>query len=158
MTKEPVLKRKVKYHWPPYTNFVQISCFFYSIFHIKTSYLNEEVNCTNPSPSISIPCIVLRLSVSVRDFPFNCWRLCPNLHEVCLRGCQICGLWPRPGAKCYKPFYSHKLKFYCNKLERLSLRSHSSPVWCLRVRPESTWVKLLSGLHTLGCSWPYPQT
>jgi hypothetical protein len=22
----------------------------------KTSYLNEEVNCTEPSPSVSVPC------------------------------------------------------------------------------------------------------
>jgi hypothetical protein len=25
-------------------------------FFTKTSYLNEEVNCTEPSPSVSIPC------------------------------------------------------------------------------------------------------
>ncbi len=41
---------------------VQISCFFY-----KTSYLNEEVNCTEPSPSegflVSVRVLTLRHSI-----------------------------------------------------------------------------------------------
>jgi hypothetical protein len=37
---------------------VWISCFWYCKHYIlfyKTSYLNEEVNCTEPSPSVSVP-------------------------------------------------------------------------------------------------------
>ncbi len=48
--REPLLKGKAQYYWPPC-----IASFDQLIFY-KTSYLNEEVNCTKPFPSVSVPC------------------------------------------------------------------------------------------------------
>ncbi len=41
-------------------HFVCFSWFLYWKYYLhfyKTGYLNEEVNCTDPSPSISVPCL-----------------------------------------------------------------------------------------------------
>jgi hypothetical protein len=62
-TSETLLKGKAQYSWPPCTNLF-ISAPFYienSIYIFnKTSYLNEEVNCTEPSPSVSNPWLHLK--------------------------------------------------------------------------------------------------
>ncbi len=52
-TKETLLKGKVQYTWPPCTNLYKSAHFYIkNIIYIfnKTSYLNEEVNRTEPSP------------------------------------------------------------------------------------------------------------
>jgi hypothetical protein len=45
---------------------VKISCFpdwnFIFIFY-KTTYLNEEVNCTEPSPSVGVPSLTFKVSL-----------------------------------------------------------------------------------------------
>jgi hypothetical protein len=38
--------------WPQLLFILKILLTFY-----KISYLNEEINCTGPSPSVSIPCL-----------------------------------------------------------------------------------------------------
>jgi hypothetical protein len=43
-------------------------------FFYKTSYLNEEVNCAVPSPSISIPCFVQQTAHD--DTPGNFSHIC----------------------------------------------------------------------------------
>ncbi len=56
--REPLLKWKAQYSWPPCTNWfrsiafeiAKIIYFFYEI-----SYLNEEVNHSEPSVSVSVP-------------------------------------------------------------------------------------------------------
>ncbi len=56
---ENLLKGKDQYSWPPCTNlFRSVPFYIENIINIfnKTSNLNEEVNCTEPSPSVSIPC------------------------------------------------------------------------------------------------------
>ncbi len=53
ITKEVLLKGKAQYSWPPCTNQFWSSPFYIeNIINLsyKTSYLNEEVNCTEPSP------------------------------------------------------------------------------------------------------------
>jgi len=58
-TREALLKGKVLYSWPICTNLFRSAPFYIeNIIYIlnKTSYLNEEVNCTEPSTSVSIPC------------------------------------------------------------------------------------------------------
>jgi hypothetical protein len=38
-------------------NLVKIICFSYwSYTFFKITYLNEEVNCTGPSPTVRVPC------------------------------------------------------------------------------------------------------
>jgi hypothetical protein len=58
LSREVLLKGKAQYGWPPCTN-QSISAPFYieniiNLFY-KTSYFNEEVNSTEPSPLVSIP-------------------------------------------------------------------------------------------------------
>jgi hypothetical protein len=56
--REPLLKGKAQYSWPPSTYYLIIEAFdIANIFYFmnKTSYPNEEVNETESSPSISIP-------------------------------------------------------------------------------------------------------
>ncbi len=58
LAKETLLKGKALYSWPPNTNLYRSAPFYIeNIIYIfnKTSYLNEEVNCTEPSPSVSVP-------------------------------------------------------------------------------------------------------
>ncbi len=61
--KEPLQKGKAKYGWSPSTNQFESAHFYIeSIIYLfnKTSYHNEEVNCTEPSPSVSVPCVCTR--------------------------------------------------------------------------------------------------
>ena len=60
-TRETLLNGKAQYSWPPCTNLSRSATFYIeNIIYIinKTGYLNEEVNCTKPSPSLSIPWIL----------------------------------------------------------------------------------------------------
>jgi hypothetical protein len=56
---EVLLKGNAKYGWPPCTNQFRSAPFYteniINLFY-KTSYRNEEVNCTEPYPLDSIPC------------------------------------------------------------------------------------------------------
>ncbi len=56
--REVLLKGKAQYSWPPCINQFRSAPFYIeniiNLFY-KTSYLNKEVNCTEPSPLISIP-------------------------------------------------------------------------------------------------------
>ncbi len=67
-TREVLFKGMAQYRWPPSTNLLRTAPFLIdNIIYLcyKTSYLNEEVNCTDPSPSVSIPCMqALRTSPS----------------------------------------------------------------------------------------------
>ncbi len=56
---EVLLKGKAQYGWPPCTNEFRSAPFYIeSIIYLfnETTYFNEEVNCTEPLPSVSIPC------------------------------------------------------------------------------------------------------
>ncbi len=56
--REPLLKGMAQYSWPPCTNQFRSAHFYIeNMIYLgsKTSYLNEEVNCTEPSPSVSVP-------------------------------------------------------------------------------------------------------
>jgi hypothetical protein len=57
-TREVLVKGKVQYSCPPCTNLFRSAPFYIeniiSLFY-KTSYLNEEVKCTEPSSLVSIP-------------------------------------------------------------------------------------------------------
>ena len=58
VSNEVLLKEKVQYGWPPCTNQFRSAPFYIeNIIHLfyKTSYLNEEVIGTEPSPSANIP-------------------------------------------------------------------------------------------------------
>ncbi len=58
LSKESLLKGKTQYGWSPCTNWFRLPAFYViNIFYLcyKTSYLYEEVNCTEPPPSVSIP-------------------------------------------------------------------------------------------------------
>jgi len=47
LNREPLLKEKAQYNWPPCTNLFGSAAFdIANIFFYKTSYPNEEVNCT----------------------------------------------------------------------------------------------------------------
>ncbi len=50
------MKGKDQYTLPPCTKYFSTAAFKteFSSFY-KTSYLNEEVNCTEPSPSMRVP-------------------------------------------------------------------------------------------------------
>jgi hypothetical protein len=56
-SREPLLKGKAWYSWPPslLTSLDQL-LFYINILltFFETSYLNEEVNCTERSPSVSV--------------------------------------------------------------------------------------------------------
>ncbi len=55
--RETLLKGKAKYSWPPCANLFSSAPFdIENIIYIfnKTSYINEEVDSTDPSPSVSI--------------------------------------------------------------------------------------------------------
>ncbi len=57
-SKEPLLKGKAKYGRLPCTNKFGSAAFKLKLHFLlfkKTSYLNEEVSCTDPSPSASLP-------------------------------------------------------------------------------------------------------
>jgi hypothetical protein len=56
--RKPLVNGKVKYDWPPCINkFRSVAFYSENIIYLwyKTSYLYEEVNCTEPSLSISVP-------------------------------------------------------------------------------------------------------
>ncbi len=59
VTREVFQKGKAQYGRPPCTNQYRSGPFYIEniidLFY-KTSYFNEEVNCTEPSPLDSIPC------------------------------------------------------------------------------------------------------
>ncbi len=77
-----------QYSCPPFTNSLKLPPFKFENFNKllnKTSYLDEEVNCTKLSPSVSIPCtnllrfIVLLTGVKsfkVQLFAFIFQNLC----------------------------------------------------------------------------------
>jgi len=57
--KEPLMKWKARYSWPPCTDQFWSAAFGIAIIielFYKTSYLEEEVNCTEPSLSDRVPC------------------------------------------------------------------------------------------------------
>ncbi len=57
--REPLLKGKALYSRPPCTNKFRTATFDKGnivLFFNKTSYPNEEVNRTEPSPSVRVPC------------------------------------------------------------------------------------------------------
>ena len=58
-SREVLLKGKDRHSWPPCTNKFRSAPFknenIIDVFY-KTSYLDEEVNRTEPSPSVSFPC------------------------------------------------------------------------------------------------------
>ncbi len=60
LTKEPLLKGKVQYSWPPLLINLWSIAFIY--FFCKTSYLNEEAYCIEPLPLISVPWLDLYIS------------------------------------------------------------------------------------------------
>ncbi len=59
LTREALPKGKAQYSWPPGTNrhesvhFCTEDIIYYLYL---TTYPNEEVNCTEPSPLVSVPC------------------------------------------------------------------------------------------------------
>ncbi len=59
-SREFLLKGMAQYSSPPCTNQFRLTIFntdiIFSLF-ITTSYLNEEVNCTEPSTSMRVPCL-----------------------------------------------------------------------------------------------------
>jgi hypothetical protein len=58
LSRKVLLKGKTQYGWPPCTNrFRSAPLYIENIINLfyKTSYLNEEVNCTEPSPLVRIP-------------------------------------------------------------------------------------------------------
>jgi hypothetical protein len=61
LNREAFLKGKAQYGWAPYTNYsdklLLILKILFTFFTKQASYLNEEVNCTEPFPSVSIPCL-----------------------------------------------------------------------------------------------------
>jgi len=57
-TREVLLKGKAQYNWPPPNNYFRSAPLYIdNIIYIfyKVNYLIEEVNCTEPFPSLSIP-------------------------------------------------------------------------------------------------------
>jgi hypothetical protein len=60
LSREYLLKGKDQYNWPPCTNQFRLPTLskeiYFFIFY-KTRYLNKEVNCTEPSPSVRVPWI-----------------------------------------------------------------------------------------------------
>jgi hypothetical protein len=56
------MKGKAQYSRPPSSNQFRSAPFkSENIFYLsyKTSYLNKEVNCTEPSPLVNVPCLQL---------------------------------------------------------------------------------------------------
>jgi len=69
LSRETLLKGNTQCSSPPCTKLLRSAPFnFENIIYIfnKTSYLNEEVNCTEPSLSLVFP----RLSIEAPDFIF----------------------------------------------------------------------------------------
>jgi hypothetical protein len=83
LTREALLKEKAR----TVDLLVPTSLFFY-----KTSYLNEEVNCTDPSLSVSIPCpnyfrssseeALARCEGLIYNIPLNGDPRCSNNHTM----------------------------------------------------------------------------
>ncbi len=69
-SREVLLKGKAQYGWPPCTNQFRSAPFYIeniiNLFY-KTSYLNEEVNCTEPSPLAIIPWLQYKKRVLVQN-------------------------------------------------------------------------------------------
>ncbi len=60
LSREPLLKGKTQYSLTPCTDKFRWAAFDIATINLlfyNTRYLNEEVNCTEPSPSVSVPCI-----------------------------------------------------------------------------------------------------
>ncbi len=56
-SREPLLNVKAQYSWPPYSKYFRLSHFYTEniiYFCYWKSQPNEEVNCTGPSPSVSV--------------------------------------------------------------------------------------------------------
>jgi hypothetical protein len=58
VAREVLLKRKAQYSWPPHTNLFRSAPFYIEniLYFFTQSYNNKEVNCTEPSPSLRVPC------------------------------------------------------------------------------------------------------
>jgi len=58
LCREPLIKGRAEHSWSPCANKFK-SVHFHTDYFIylcyKTSYLNEEVNCTEPYPSVGVP-------------------------------------------------------------------------------------------------------
>jgi hypothetical protein len=55
---DPLLKGTAQYGSPPCTNYLRVAAFDIEVFILlcyETIYLKEEVNCTEPSRSVSVP-------------------------------------------------------------------------------------------------------
>jgi hypothetical protein len=80
LSREASLKGKAQDSWPPGTNLFISAAFdnANSIYVLtKTSYLHE-VNCTEPSPSASVPCTIQGLLIGCsnlrNDWLSRCWN------------------------------------------------------------------------------------
>ncbi len=63
-SRESLLNGKDQYSLPPYINYLRSAPFFIEIklfFFDKTTYLNEEVNCTAPFPLVRVPWFKLQV-------------------------------------------------------------------------------------------------
>ncbi len=115
LSRETLLKGKAQYYrWPPCTNLFisapfqieNINCIFN-----KTSHLNEVVNCTEPSPSVSFPWFV-------HGKPFQTSvMLVDKARSI-----------PKFGApkRCFSPSDLGPTLKNQNRLERLASHQHSS--------------------------------
>jgi len=74
--REPFLKGKAPYSWPSNSYWFINANIIY--FFTKTSYLNEEVNRTEPSTSVSVPCCILSMW-STFLAPIQRWVPCIDL-------------------------------------------------------------------------------
>jgi len=102
--REPLLEGTDHYGWPPCANQLRSVSFDIAIIiflFYKTAYLNEEVNRTEPFPSVSVPCCNLPLSKN-------------RSHS-------------RHLDQCYKHFYDCKLRRGGNKLQWLPYSSLNAP-------------------------------
>ncbi len=73
LSREGLLKEKAQYSRPPCANLLRSTAFETEIIiylFYKTTYLIEEVNCTNPSLSVSIPWFQYQV-YSVTYYPFS---------------------------------------------------------------------------------------
>jgi len=83
-SREALLQEKAQYDWPPCTNQFRLPLFIlktlFTFYKMKRSivlpfykirYLNEEVNCTEPSLSVSIPWLKVKLPIKSEKSVFK---------------------------------------------------------------------------------------
>ncbi len=70
---EVLLKWKALYCWPPCTKCRSFPFYIEKIIYIsnKISDLNEEVNCSEPSPSVSVPCMSEQINWLTCGWPWS---------------------------------------------------------------------------------------